>query len=112
VTLVWLVALTLVLAPGAAEACATCISSAYGDRTYNLAYLGLLLAPFVLAIAIGGILTRCYVASRREAAAPTDPMPDEDPEPRPGVPGACASAGGMGGVGSPPIPEETTWTTR
>ena len=39
-------------APRTAVACATCISSGFGDRTYTLAYLGLLLMPFVIAVAI------------------------------------------------------------
>ena len=43
------------LLPRLAEACATCISSPYGDRTYNWAYIGLLLMPFALAVVIGGV---------------------------------------------------------
>ena len=43
------------LLPRLAEACATCISSAYGDRTYNWAYIGLLLVPFAVAAVIGGV---------------------------------------------------------
>jgi hypothetical protein len=38
--------------PRAAVACATCVSSGFGDRTYTWAYLGLLLMPFVVAVAI------------------------------------------------------------
>jgi hypothetical protein len=44
------------LIPGLAAACPACLSSAYGDRTYNWAYVGLLLMPFLLAVAIGAIL--------------------------------------------------------
>ena len=44
------------LLPRVAAACPSCISSAYGDRTYNWAYLGLLLMPFLVAVVIGGIL--------------------------------------------------------
>jgi fructose-1,6-bisphosphatase len=44
-----------VLSPRLAAACATCISSAYGDRTYNWAYIGLLLMPFAVALVIGGV---------------------------------------------------------
>jgi hypothetical protein len=53
------VALVLVgaLAPGVAAACATCVSSAYGDRTYSWAYGGLLLAPFVVAVVVGAVLS-------------------------------------------------------
>jgi hypothetical protein len=44
------------LSPRLAAACATCISSPYGDRTYNWAYVGLLLMPFAVALVIGGIV--------------------------------------------------------
>jgi hypothetical protein len=44
------------LAPGMAAACATCISSAYGDRGFNWAYLLLLIMPFVVLCVVGGIL--------------------------------------------------------
>jgi len=46
----------LLLRPRLAAACAACVSSPYGDRTYNVAYIGLILVPFVLALVIGGIL--------------------------------------------------------
>lgn len=56
-----LVALTLLLAaPRAAWACATCVASAYGDRTFNWAFLGLILMPFVVAAAIAGSLAYWY----------------------------------------------------
>jgi hypothetical protein len=45
-----------VLAPRLAAACPSCISSAYGDRTYNWAYIGLLLMPFLVGVVIAGIL--------------------------------------------------------
>jgi hypothetical protein len=48
-------AVAALLLPRLAEACASCISSAYGDRTYNWAYIGLLLMPFAVAIVIGGV---------------------------------------------------------
>jgi len=60
------VGLLLALGPSAAEACATCISSAYGDRTFNWAFLSLLGAPFVISVAIGSVL---YVNVRRQRAA-------------------------------------------
>lgn len=50
-------ALAGVLAPRIAAACAACVSSAYGDRTFNWAYGGLLIAPFLVAIVVGGILS-------------------------------------------------------
>jgi hypothetical protein len=55
----WAIATGLALGallPRAAAACPTCISSAYGDRTYNWAYIGLLLMPFLVAVVIAGIL--------------------------------------------------------
>jgi hypothetical protein len=51
-----LVALILILIPRAALACATCITSPFGDRTYAWPYYGLLLLPFGLMAAVGGIL--------------------------------------------------------
>jgi len=53
------------LAPSAAEACATCIASAYGDRTFNWAFLSLVLVPFAVAAGIGATL---LVAYRRRTA--------------------------------------------
>ena len=49
-------ALALVLVPRSALACATCIASPFGDRTYTWPYLGLILLPFVLIAAVVGIL--------------------------------------------------------
>jgi hypothetical protein len=43
-------------APRVAAACAACVSSAYGDRTFNWAYGGLMIAPFLVAIVIVGVL--------------------------------------------------------
>jgi hypothetical protein len=54
------VVLVLLLAPRAAWACATCLSSPYGDRTFNWAFLGLMAMPFVVATAIGGGLATWY----------------------------------------------------
>ena len=53
-----LAALAIALVPAAAEACATCISSPFGDRTDNWPYLGLILLPFLVAAVIGGVLVR------------------------------------------------------
>ena len=50
-----LASLALILAPRSALACATCISSPFGDQTYAWPYLGLILLPFGLIVAIGGI---------------------------------------------------------
>ena len=36
--------------------CATCISSAFGDRTFNWAYVGLMLLPFLVVAVVGCVL--------------------------------------------------------
>ncbi len=51
-----LAGLALILAPRSALACATCIGSPFGDQSYNWPYLGLILLPFGLIVAIVGIL--------------------------------------------------------
>ena len=51
-------AAAMMLLPAAAEACATCIASPFGDRTYNWPYLVLILVPFALAAVIGGVMVR------------------------------------------------------
>jgi uncharacterized integral membrane protein len=48
--------LALILLPRVAEACATCIASPYGDRTYNWPYLFLIVLPFAVAVVVGGVL--------------------------------------------------------
>jgi hypothetical protein len=65
-----LVVLLLVLAPRAAWACATCVSSAYGDRTFNWAFLGLILMPFVVATGIAGVFAARYYEPFRRFRAP------------------------------------------
>jgi hypothetical protein len=52
--------LALLLLPDVASACATCLATAYGDRTYNWAFLGLVLMPFLVVGTIGGILLYRY----------------------------------------------------
>ena len=51
-----LLAWVLVLLPAVAEACATCVGTPYGDRTYNWPYLFLIALPFVVATVIGGVI--------------------------------------------------------
>ena len=46
----------LILTPRSALACATCISSPFGDQAYSWPYLGLILLPFGLIAAVTGIL--------------------------------------------------------
>lgn len=54
--------LVVMLAPCAAWACATCVASAYGDRTFNWAFLGLILMPFVVGFGIAGVFAARYYA--------------------------------------------------
>ena len=51
-------ALAMLVVPAAAEACASCISSPFGDQSYNWPYLVLILVPFVAAAVIGGVMMR------------------------------------------------------
>ncbi len=46
--------------PEMVEACATCATSAFGDRTFNWAFLGLMAMPFVVAGVIGGVIVYAY----------------------------------------------------
>jgi hypothetical protein len=68
-----------------AAACATCVSSAYGDRTYSWAYGGLLLAPFVVAVVVGAVLSwnaGYRLRWRRATPAPLrDPIPADEERP-------------------------------
>jgi hypothetical protein len=73
----------IALVPRAAAACATCAFSAYGDRSFNWGYGGLLIAPFVVAGIVGAILgwsAGYRLRWRRPAPAPrtatvTGPIP-------------------------------------
>jgi hypothetical protein len=60
-----LVSLVLALSPGVASACAVCLDSAYGNRGFSLAFVGLMLAPFAVAAAFAGILAWSYIRDRR-----------------------------------------------
>jgi hypothetical protein len=61
--------LVVCLVPGSAWACATCVASAYGDRTFNWAFLGLILMPFVVGLGIAAVLASRYYAAQRHARA-------------------------------------------
>ncbi|MBI4638230.1 MAG: hypothetical protein HY727_17980 [Candidatus Rokubacteria bacterium] len=61
--------------PTLAAACATCIASAYGDRTFNWAYVLLLAMPFVLTLAMGGVLAWAYLR-HRGGSSPDEPRID------------------------------------
>ena len=67
----WLVA-PILLVPGSAAACATCVSSAFGDRTYNWPYLALILMPFLVTGALGAVLYH-YRGALRTPDAGTAP---------------------------------------
>jgi hypothetical protein len=75
------VALAGVLAPRAAAACASCVSSAYGDRSFNWGYGALLAAPFLVATVVVAVLgwNAGYRLRWRQPAprptAPTGPIP-------------------------------------
>jgi hypothetical protein len=78
--------LAVLLIPRAALACATCASSAYGDRTFNWAFFGLILMPFVVGSGIAGVFAARYWTPRegyrrwpRRARAEADkPAPHEE----------------------------------
>ena len=50
-----LLGLGLLLLPTTVEACAMCISSAFGDRSYTWPYLMLILIPFGAMAVIGSV---------------------------------------------------------
>jgi hypothetical protein len=52
--------MAIIGSPLEALACATCVSSAFGDRTFNWAFLGLMAAPFVVAGVVGGIIFHAF----------------------------------------------------
>ena len=55
-TLQAIATLTLALVPTMVEACAVCLDSAYGDRSFNRAFALFMLMPFAVAAALAGIL--------------------------------------------------------
>ena len=50
--------LAMLAMPALAEACASCIGSPFGDRTYNWPYLVLILVPFAVGTAIAATMMR------------------------------------------------------
>jgi hypothetical protein len=75
-------ALAGLLAPSAASACTWCVSSAFGDRTFNWPYLGLIIAPFFVGSVVAGVLAYHYTGMvpwrrRRVTAATPPPVPEE-----------------------------------
>jgi hypothetical protein len=68
------------LPPRTAFACATCVSTAFGDQTYNWPYFGLIVMPFVVTGLIGAVLYRHrgVLKSSEAQVPPSDPLPAED----------------------------------
>ena len=64
----------VVLLPGVAWACATCVASAYGDRTFNWAFLGLILMPFVVGAGIAAVFATRYYRWHRSEPAGSGPL--------------------------------------
>jgi hypothetical protein len=64
-----LVAAALLLVARHAVACAVCIGSAFGDRSYTWPYLGLILMPFLVAGGIIGALAWQFGWRPRHLAA-------------------------------------------
>jgi len=62
--------IALLLLPRPVWACATCVASAYGDRTFNWAFLGLILMPFVVGGGIAVVLASRYYAHRHGDPSP------------------------------------------
>ena len=54
--------------PAAAEACASCIASPFGDQTYNWPYLVLILVPFMVGVVIAAVMMRVTGVSVRTLA--------------------------------------------
>jgi hypothetical protein len=44
--------LAALASPRSAAACAMCLSSAFGDRSFTWPYIGLIIAPFIVGVAI------------------------------------------------------------
>ncbi|MBI3636154.1 MAG: hypothetical protein HY216_08060 [Candidatus Rokubacteria bacterium] len=51
-----LLAIVVALVPTPAAACAACLTSAYGDRSFNWAFAALMLMPFAVAAGFGVVL--------------------------------------------------------
>jgi len=70
--------------PAVAAACPACLSSAYGDRTFNWAFLGLLVMPFLVAAVIAAALLyragwlRVPRGDGRRARGPAHPVAREE----------------------------------
>jgi len=77
-----LIAFAVAILPASAEACATCIGSPFGDRTYNWPYLVLILVPFGVAAVVAGVMMRVTGVSLRMLAHALARLVHPDPEAR------------------------------
>ena len=62
-----LLAAPLVLVPAPAAACAVCLTSAFGDRGFNVAFVAFMVTPFVVIAAVGSVLVWLGAARGRRA---------------------------------------------
>jgi hypothetical protein len=60
---------------GKVLACASCVSSAYGDRSFNWAYTVLMVVPFVVGAAL--VVVLAWNAGYRLRWRRTNPMNEE-----------------------------------
>ena len=60
---------------GKVLACAACVSSAYGDKTFNWAYTALMVVPFVVGAAL--VVVLAWNAGYRLRWRRTNPMNEE-----------------------------------
>ena len=65
----------MTLALGKALACAACVSSAYGDRSFNWAYTVLMAVPFAVGLVVAVVLA--WNAGYRLRWRRTNPMNEE-----------------------------------
>jgi hypothetical protein len=65
--------------PRVALACPTCVSSAFGDRTFNWPYFALILMPFAITAVIGGVIAyrAGYRVPRRRRLSPSPAIETE-----------------------------------
>jgi hypothetical protein len=56
-------------------ACASCVTSAYGDRTFNWAYTALMVVPFVVLVVISAVFV--WNAGYRLRWRRTNPINEE-----------------------------------
>jgi len=66
-----LAVVALVLVPEVASACAVCLDSPWGNRGFGWPFVALMLAPFAVLAALGGVLAW----ARRRGAGDHHPAP-------------------------------------